>query len=200
MLTVCDFVSTIRCVPAHAKSSPCSQKLRNKLRYTYFRNQCASTESANVPEKRSMEIQEEDPSQRVPNVVTSQGLHPQTVSSRPYVFLPSSTVVQLQPSLPTLPGSVDTMDNNNNNPGESVGHQFRAILYPPSNIFHTLRQEQQCLNDLMDQFVSQVQLGTYGCNITTVRKHILSHIPGGCLLYTSPSPRDLSTSRMPSSA
>ena len=24
--------------------------------------------------------------------------------------------------------------------------------------------------------------------------------PGGCLLYTSPSPRDLSTSRMPSSA
>ena len=33
---------------------------------------------------------------------------------------------------------------------------------------------------------------------------IQSHIPGGsgiiCLLYTSPSPRDLSTSRMPSSA
>ena len=31
---------------------------------------------------------------------------------------------------------------------------------------------------------------------------ILSHIgrPKGCLLYTSPSPRDLSTSRMPSSA
>ena len=25
-------------------------------------------------------------------------------------------------------------------------------------------------------------------------------VPGGCLLYTSPSPRDLSTSRMPSSA
>ena len=25
-------------------------------------------------------------------------------------------------------------------------------------------------------------------------------MPGGCLLYTSPSPRDLSTSRMPSSA
>ena len=26
------------------------------------------------------------------------------------------------------------------------------------------------------------------------------HMPGICLLYTSPSPRDLSTSRMPSSA
>ena len=28
----------------------------------------------------------------------------------------------------------------------------------------------------------------------------LEHGFGGCLLYTSPSPRDLSTSRMPSSA
>ena len=27
-----------------------------------------------------------------------------------------------------------------------------------------------------------------------------AHLPGICLLYTSPSPRDLSTSRMPSSA
>ena len=30
------------------------------------------------------------------------------------------------------------------------------------------------------------------------RKHVNGH--NGCLLYTSPSPRDLSTSRMPSSA
>ena len=30
--------------------------------------------------------------------------------------------------------------------------------------------------------------------------HIHLHCLGGCLLYTSPSPRDLSTSRMPSSA
>ena len=28
----------------------------------------------------------------------------------------------------------------------------------------------------------------------------LPHVSGSCLLYTSPSPRDLSTSRMPSSA
>ena len=27
-----------------------------------------------------------------------------------------------------------------------------------------------------------------------------TNLPGNCLLYTSPSPRDLSTSRMPSSA
>ena len=31
-------------------------------------------------------------------------------------------------------------------------------------------------------------------------KNICLHIVKGCLLYTSPSPRDLSTSRMPSSA
>ena len=30
--------------------------------------------------------------------------------------------------------------------------------------------------------------------------HMMSDIPQACLLYTSPSPRDLSTSRMPSSA
>ena len=30
--------------------------------------------------------------------------------------------------------------------------------------------------------------------------HDLQFLPNGCLLYTSPSPRDLSTSRMPSSA
>ena len=31
-------------------------------------------------------------------------------------------------------------------------------------------------------------------------EHALRRYPNGCLLYTSPSPRDLSTSRMPSSA
>ena len=30
--------------------------------------------------------------------------------------------------------------------------------------------------------------------------HFLAQLPEHCLLYTSPSPRDLSTSRMPSSA
>ena len=33
-----------------------------------------------------------------------------------------------------------------------------------------------------------------------IRAHIYSHKLSDCLLYTSPSPRDLSTSRMPSSA
>ena len=38
-----------------------------------------------------------------------------------------------------------------------------------------------------------------GCLAAQVIKHIKEG-PGNCLLYTSPSPRDLSTSRMPSSA
>ena len=35
---------------------------------------------------------------------------------------------------------------------------------------------------------------------TGARVHVIANQKGGCLLYTSPSPRDLSTSRMPSSA
>ena len=38
-------------------------------------------------------------------------------------------------------------------------------------------------------------------NITEARRdHLLDYLSYRCLLYTSPSPRDLSTSRMPSSA
>ena len=33
-----------------------------------------------------------------------------------------------------------------------------------------------------------------------IRRHVVSDASNDCLLYTSPSPRDLSTSRMPSSA
>ena len=39
-----------------------------------------------------------------------------------------------------------------------------------------------------------------GGRLLPVTPNLLSRISGNCLLYTSPSPRDLSTSRMPSSA
>ena len=48
-----------------------------------------------------------------------------------------------------------------------------------------------------------VLVGPSGCGKSTALRMIagLEEISGGdCLLYTSPSPRDLSTSRMPSSA
>ena len=37
-------------------------------------------------------------------------------------------------------------------------------------------------------------------NVVTLDKRVLTIETNDCLLYTSPSPRDLSTSRMPSSA
>ena len=41
------------------------------------------------------------------------------------------------------------------------------------------------------------EMGLFGCNLSGYECAGLSNV---CLLYTSPSPRDLSTSRMPSSA
>ena len=44
-------------------------------------------------------------------------------------------------------------------------------------------------------------LGPNGAGKSTLIKILATLVePDGCLLYTSPSPRDLSTSRMPSSA
>ena len=40
----------------------------------------------------------------------------------------------------------------------------------------------------------------FGVSYATACKRIDSYKSSSCLLYTSPSPRDLSTSRMPSSA
>ena len=45
-------------------------------------------------------------------------------------------------------------------------------------------------------------IGPSGCGKSTVLRSLnrMNDLVKGCLLYTSPSPRDLSTSRMPSSA
>ena len=41
----------------------------------------------------------------------------------------------------------------------------------------------------------------HSCSVTVDRGEIVSILgPNGCLLYTSPSPRDVEESRMPSSA
>ena len=50
-------------------------------------------------------------------------------------------------------------------------------------------------------FIKEINLGTVetdGCEVTT--KPLGDKFPNGCLLYTSPSPRDQRGSRMPSSA
>ena len=56
--------------------------------------------------------------------------------------------------------------------------------------------------DLTDADLSSVDLSDawLGGALLTGSNLSESHMAGACLLYTSPSPRDLSTSRMPSSA
>ena len=57
--------------------------------------------------------------------------------------------------------------------------------------------EEALLTELRDYII-----GTYNQHYATDKIQTLDLIDacGDCLLYTSPSPRDLSTSRMPSSA
>ena len=63
----------------------------------------------------------------------------------------------------------------------------------------------QLVEDLTDTLAASGGIGLAAPQINEPVQVALVHIPGGphrygCLLYTSPSPRDLSTSRMPSSA
>ena len=60
----------------------------------------------------------------------------------------------------------------------------RAPKNPPIRIAHTL---------------SEITGPRFGAEMVGAGDADLTHF-AGCLLYTSPSPRDLSTSRMPSSA
>ena len=52
-----------------------------------------------------------------------------------------------------------------------------------------MKKDKKLMNDLRDTFSGK-----------TAKKNVGDHRDKICLLYTSPSPRDLSTSRMPSSA
>ena len=56
--------------------------------------------------------------------------------------------------------------------------------------------------DLTDTFDEQMQTSRLMGNAEVLEKRNSTNawVPTTCLLYTSPSPRDLSTSRMPSSA
>ena len=55
---------------------------------------------------------------------------------------------------------------------------------------------------LQDSFISDRRDDGRSINVILVKdiREIENHIPNTCLLYTSPSPRDRTRSRMPSSA
>ena len=69
----------------------------------------------------------------------------------------------------------------------SVEDNLMAVLEADKSL--SVQQRKQRVEQLLEEF-----------NIGHKRKTLGISLSGGCLLYTSPSPRDLSTSRMPSSA
>ena len=88
---------------------------------------------------------------------------------------------------------------------EKLGEELRKLDYDIGRFLQRLF--------LSKDFYSEASVGTrikppVEMVVSTYRRLGLATIPGvpdfnqvtGCLLYTSPSPRDLSTSRMPSSA
>ena len=80
----------------------------------------------------------------------------------------------------------------------NVDYTVTALMFPAipllmsvySNRFHTLSK---LIRELHDEHV-------YEKHIPPEWKKQFINLSSSCLLYTSPSPRDLSTSRMPSSA
>ena len=69
-------------------------------------------------------------------------------------------------------------------------------LYSDSDILHV-----ECLKFCyMPVIRAELQRAAIHWNVHRIRPSTNPDSPPGCLLYTSPSPRDLSTSRMPSSA
>ena len=60
----------------------------------------------------------------------------------------------------------------------------------------------EIVKGLHNGLLNQTLLGVTGSGKTFTMANVINEVqrPAICLLYTSPSPRDLSTSRMPSSA
>ena len=83
---------------------------------------------------------------------------------------------------------------------------FRELLetWPAIVETYTTSDDSLTVTSLSGTVMSKVSLPNYhddGDMLSWLRReHLPGYFPYTCLLYTSPSPRDLSTSRMPSSA
>ena len=93
---------------------------------------------------------------------------------------------------------------------KSVNHRFLEISTKPNDLSNRLdifirntlqKKLERGAVDVRFKF-NQTSVYSYSVNNKSLKnlRTLLNDLSIGCLLYTSPSPRDLSTSRMPSSA
>jgi len=100
------------------------------------------------------------------------------------------------------PVDVRVLAATNKDPEHAVGQgQLRQDLYFRLNVFHIhlppLRDHKEDIPLLVDYILQEVN-AKHGKHVRGIGAEVMDIFI--CLLYTSPSPRDLSTSRMPSSA
>ena len=82
-----------------------------------------------------------------------------------------------------------------------IGYSLNDTIVVFDRIRENFRKVRETeTSDIMNLSINQTLPRTILTSLTTLLVLIALYFFGGCLLYTSPSPRDLSTSRMPSSA
>ena len=104
---------------------------------------------------------------------------------------------------------LETISAFSNEPGLGGGYLFLGAKRREEDLFgkgykiEAIADPDKIQSDLSskcnDLFSSPIRPHIFVDEINS-KKVVVAFIPEACLLYTSPSPRDLSTSRMPSSA
>ena len=79
------------------------------------------------------------------------------------------------------------------------GKRIAFFVSDLSNVFHQA-QGAEAERYAAEKYGAKVVVFDGKADSAVMTQNIDQVLAGGCLLYTSPSPRDLSTSRMPSSA
>ena len=82
-----------------------------------------------------------------------------------------------------------------NRQGNDVGTQYRSVIF-----YHNDKQKSLALESIKKAEASGYWSNKIVTEVTEIFNYSDAEDYHNCLLYTSPSPRDLSTSRMPSSA
>ena len=60
----------------------------------------------------------------------------------------------------------------------------------PHGLFIPQNKTEAVLNEALESLGVQVEWGTKVKDVSSCEEHVDVHFSGGCLLYTSPSPRD----------